>query len=160
MLPADTLFHRETGAAAQQEPELAPADDLQPDDPHDRSRGRAHLAAAGGEPFPRRRPLRRRRRTPPEALAWPPVRRARSPGQLWVPPPWPWPRPSPRARPSGRRRSIKRPLRWGSPSRRPWTRRSGSTSSPPWTCWPPPAGRVTRPPRRNWTTPCPGWRRR
>ena len=33
MLPADTLFHRETGAAAQQEPELAPADDLQPDAP-------------------------------------------------------------------------------------------------------------------------------
>ncbi|MFR6380434.1 MAG: DNA translocase FtsK [Evtepia sp.] len=41
------------------------------------------------------------------------MRRARSPGQLWVPPPWPWPRPSPRARPSGRRRSIKRPPRWG-----------------------------------------------
>ena len=33
MLPADTLFHRETGAAAQQEPELAPADDFQPDAP-------------------------------------------------------------------------------------------------------------------------------
>ena len=33
MLPADTLFHRETGAAAQQEPELASADDLQPDAP-------------------------------------------------------------------------------------------------------------------------------
>ena len=33
LLPADTLFHRETGAAAQQEPELAPADDLQPDAP-------------------------------------------------------------------------------------------------------------------------------
>ena len=33
MLPADTIFHRETGAAAQQEPELAPADDLQPDAP-------------------------------------------------------------------------------------------------------------------------------
>ena len=30
MLPADTLFHRETGAAAQQEPELASADDFQP----------------------------------------------------------------------------------------------------------------------------------
>ena len=33
MLPADTLFHRETGAAAQQEPEAAPADDFQPDAP-------------------------------------------------------------------------------------------------------------------------------
>ena len=33
MLPADTLFHRETGAAAQQEPELASAGDLQPDAP-------------------------------------------------------------------------------------------------------------------------------
>ena len=33
MLPADTLFHRETGAAAQQEPETAPADDFQPDAP-------------------------------------------------------------------------------------------------------------------------------
>ena len=31
--PPNTLFHRETGAAAQQEPELAPAEDFQPDAP-------------------------------------------------------------------------------------------------------------------------------
>ena len=159
MLPADTLFHRETGAAAQQEPELAPADDFQPDAPMTEAGDAPIWQPLEGSPSPD---------VAPAATA---ANHAGSPdvaagaagavaGAAVGAAAMAMAEAKPQSKAQRQAEIHQEAAAVGQSIQETLDQEEREYVFPSLDLLAAPAGRATRPPRRNWTTPCPGWRRR